>query len=273
MPLATYLLIGDKGLAKRSPWQVMWSVWTALFLREALARLFSKRGAWAWLLLEPVFHIAYLVIIFSAIRVKQIGGVEIGMWIAIGLLAYFMFDRTSTQTANAISANRALFSYRQVLPFDTMLVRAVLEALLMLMVAFVIFAVAALLGYIVWPQEPIEFVVAFLGLWLLAVGWGLVRVVLQDLVPELEMLLDFAMKPMYLISGVMFPLGSVPLPYRDWLLLNPVAHGVEASRDAFAATYHPVAGVSVVYLFLCALVLLFFGLALQRQFSTRLITQ
>ena len=76
-----YQLIGNSGLLNRSPWQVMWSVWTALFLREALARLFSSRGAWAWLLLEPIFHIAYLVIIFTMIRVHSVSGFDTGLWI------------------------------------------------------------------------------------------------------------------------------------------------------------------------------------------------
>ena len=52
-----------------------------------------------------------------------------GLWLAIGLtvdigmLAYFMFQRTATQVMNAISANQALFAYRQVKPADTVLVR------------------------------------------------------------------------------------------------------------------------------------------------------
>lgn len=272
MPRATSRLIGGNSLATRSPWQVMWSVWSALFLREALARLFSSRGAWAWLLLEPIFHIAYLVIIFTVIRIHSVSGFDTGLWIVVGLLAYFTFERASGQTANAINANKSLFSYRQVQPIDTMFVRAFLEVLLLSVVAIVIFSAAAMLGHDVLPHDPFELFVAIFGLWLLALGWGLVRAVLHDLVPELEIVLNFVMKPMYIISGVMVPLASIPLPYRDWLLYNPVAQGVEAARAGFSATYHPVSGLSVSFLFAFALVLFFMGLLLMRRFAVRLVT-
>jgi capsular polysaccharide transport system permease protein len=243
-----------------------------LFLREALTRLFASRGAWAWLVLEPVFHIAYLVVIFAVIRVRSVGGFDTTVWIVVGLLAYFVFERVSTQTTNAISGNRSLFAYRQVLPIDAMLTRAVLELVVLAVVAMVVFGAAALLGHNVLPSDPLEALTAIAALWLLAIGWGQMRAVFQDLVPEIEIVLNFVMKPMYLISGVIVPLASIPLPYRDWLMYNPVAQGIEATREAFAANYHAASGLSVPYLVSCTLVLLFVGMVLMRQFSARLVT-
>ena len=138
--------------------------------------------------------------------------------------------------------------------------------------AIVIFSAAAILGNDVLPHDPFELFIAIFGLWLLALGWGLVRAVLHDLVPELDIVLNFVMKPMYIISGVMVPLASIPLPYRDWLLYNPVAQGVEAARAGFSATYHPLPGLSVSYLFAFAMLLFFMGLLLMRRFAVRLVT-
>lgn len=250
----------------------MRSVWTALFLREALARLFSSRGAWAWLLLEPIFHIVYLVVIFTVIRVHSVSGFDTTVWITVGLLAYFTFERVSGQTSTAINANKSLFSYRQVRPIDAMFVRALLELVLLVCVALLLMCGGAMLGHDVLPSDPIEFVFAIFGLWTLAIGWGILRAVLHDLVPELEIVLNFVMKPMYIISGVMVPLVSIPLPYREWLLYNPVAQGIEAARASFSATYHPVQGLSVSYLFTFAAMLLFSGLLLMRRFAARLVT-
>ena len=47
----------------RSPLRVTVSVWKALFLREAAGRLFGERAGWFWLLLDPMFHVAYLMVI------------------------------------------------------------------------------------------------------------------------------------------------------------------------------------------------------------------
>jgi len=50
-------------MMSRSPWSITWSVWRAMFLREALYRLFHRRAAWRVLLLDPIGHIAFLMFI------------------------------------------------------------------------------------------------------------------------------------------------------------------------------------------------------------------
>jgi capsular polysaccharide transport system permease protein len=114
---------------------------------------------------------------------------------------------------------------------------------------------------------------AFTSLWLLGIGFGLVASVITELVPEAGRLIKLMMMPLYLLSGVMFPLAVVPPPYRDWLMLNPVAHGLEAARAAFASHYHVMPGVDLHYLHGFALACIFLGLALHRRFSSRLAAQ
>lgn len=253
--------------------RIIASVYSALFLREALTRISSSRAAWFWLLAEPVFHVAYMLFIFTVIRVRTVGGIDTAIWLMVGMLAFFMFRRTGTQVTNAISANLALFTYRQVKPVDTVLVRGSLEGVLMTVVTGILLAGAALFGHSVVPADPLTVLEAFLGLWLVGMGFGLVASVTNELVPELGRLINFVMMPLYLLSGVILPLSSVPLPYRDWLLLNPVAHGLEAARLGFSPYYHAVPGLSVSYLYGFALVSIFLGLALHRRFALRLVTQ
>lgn len=257
----------------RSPLSITLAVWHALLLRESLSRLFARRAAWVWLLLEPATHMAFMVFIFTAVRVSQVGGIQTALWVIVGFLGFFFFRRTGSQGANGISANRSLFAYRQVKPVDTVLVRALLEGLLMLMVSLMVLAFAALLRLQVLPSDPLAVMEAVFGLWLLGLGFGLVVSVVKELVPELDNLLDMIMTPLYLISGVILPLSAVPYPYREWLMYNPVAHGLEAARLGFAPYYHAVPELSLSYLYGCALVLLFFGLALHARFAQRLMTQ
>lgn len=257
----------------RSSLSITLAVWEALFLREALGRLFSGRASWFWLLGEPVFHVAYLVVIFTGIRVASVGGIDATIWIMAGMLAFFMFQRTGTQVMNAISANQALFAYRQVKPVDTVLVRGMLEGFLMAIIASILLVGAAFLGHSVLPVDPLAVLEGFFGLWLIGMGFGLVTSVASELVPELGRLIKLVMMPLYLLSGVMFPLSSVPLPYRDWLMFNPVAHGLEAVRLGFAPYYHAVPGLSIAYMYGFALVSVFLGLALHRRFALRLVTQ
>src|SRR5690606_11147558 len=107
----------------RSPRAVTLAVWRAIFLREALDRLFDMRAAWFWLLMEPVLHIAFITFIFTVIRTRTLGGIDVAVWIIVGMLAFFMFRRTAMQVMHAVDSNKPLFAYRQVKSFDTSIVR------------------------------------------------------------------------------------------------------------------------------------------------------
>lgn len=257
----------------RTPLAITLSVWKALFLREALSRAFTGRAAWFWLIAEPVLHVVFLMLIFATARIQSVGGIDMAIWLMVGLLAFFMFRRTGMQVMNAVDSNQALFAYRQVKPVDSALVRAGLEGFLMAIIIMILLSGAALSGLAVSAADPLGVINAFLGIWLFGLGFGLVMSVAIELVPELSRIIHLIMMPLYIISGVMFPISAVPQPYRDWLLLNPVAHGLEAARLGFSLHYHSVPELSVVYLHGFALVSVFLGLALYRQFGLRMVTQ
>jgi capsular polysaccharide transport system permease protein len=92
-------------------------------------------------------------------------------------------------------------------------------------------------------------------------------------VPESAKVLSMVMQPLYLLSGVMFPVAAIPPPYRDWLVLNPLVHGLDSLRLAFAPYYHEIPGVDMNYLHAWALGLLVLGLALQVVFAKRLVSE
>lgn len=234
--------------------------------------MFGRRAAALWLFLEPVASIAFVLLIYSVLRTRFIGGMDTLLWLSSGLLSFYLFRRTANQGAAAVGANRALYTYRQVKPADTVLSRCVLEGILMLVVAALVFAGLALLDVPLQLDDPLEVGAAMLGLWLLGVGWGLAVSVASELVPELGNLLKLLMMPIMLISGAILPLSSVPYPWREWLMYNPVAHGLEGVRAGISPYYHHVPELDVSYLLGCALVLVFLGLVLQRRFRSRLVS-
>ncbi len=255
----------------RPPMQVALSVWRALFLREAVSRLSASRTAWLWLLLEPMVHIGFLMFVFSVIRVRVVGGIETAVWLMVGMLAYFMFRRSAMQAMNAVKSNRALFNYRQVKPVDTVLVRAALEGFLMLIVSLMLLAVGLFIGLDIEFEAPVLAISVLLGLWLVGLGFGLITSVLTVLVEEMGNIVGLIMTPLYLASGVIFPISSAPQPYQSWLMYNPVAQGVEGMRCAFASYYHAAEGVSIAYIYEFALCSIAVGLLLHVRFRQRLI--
>ena len=249
------------------------AVWKALFLREAAVRTFGTRFAWVWLVLEPVASVLWLILIFTVVRVRHVGGIETALWISSGMLVFMTFRRTVTQVQNGVDANASLFAYRQVRPSDVVLVRAAVEGLSMLIISSLVFFIGALWGWMSWPSSPLAVLEAFFVAWLCGTGLGMIFGVLVKLVPETARIINFIMMPLMMISGVIFPLSAVQSPYLDWLLINPIAHAIEAARLGFSPYYHAANGIDLGYAYACALVLIFMGLALFRRFNQRMVMQ
>ncbi len=85
------------------------SVWLALLLREALTRLFNRRAARVWLLLEPAFHIGVMVFVFTVVRVRSIRGIDTVVWLVLGFLGFSCSAARPTSAATP-SARIALCS-------------------------------------------------------------------------------------------------------------------------------------------------------------------
>jgi len=255
----------------RSPLQVTLSVWKALFLREATVRLFAKRAGTVWLFAEPLVSVAVLMFIFSVMRVRSLGGIDIAVWIMVGMLGFFMFRRTAMIAMRAIQMNRPLFNYRQVKPVDAVLVRGVAEGVILLLVALMLLLGAGLIGINVLPSDPLLALSHILVLWFLAMGFGFITSVVVELIPELGEVLNLMMMPLFFLSGVIFPVSAVPTPYREWMLFNPIVHSVEGIRLGFASHYQPVSELDLWYPATIAFVMIFLGLVLHRRFASRLI--
>ncbi len=258
----------------RTPLQISVSVWRALILREMLQRFFSARGAWVWLMIEPLFHAAYLTLIYTVIRMHSVGGIDTVIWLLSGLMGYFLFSRTAAQVSGALAANHPLFSYRQVKPFDTVVARAVLEGILTIVITVAVFIGAALLGHDLLPEAPLVVLMAFGSAWLIGFGWGLIIAVIRALIPELGTLIDLLIqRPLYLISGVIMPLSALPTQIREVLMLNPLAHAFELIRQGISSHYYAAPEVDLAYPFTAALVLVFLGMLLMRRFAWKIVAK
>ena len=260
------------GRAVRSPWQVIWSVWNALFLREFMTRITQDRLAWFWLLFEPIAF----VLIFVAIRTvafgssRHIAGAEFVPWLLTGLLGFFLFRENMMRSIKAVETSRTLFSYRQVKPVDPVLVRCFLEGWIKTFILAGFIAAGALLGTELFPDNFMVALFAWCSLWLLGIGAALVFSALSALVNELGKIVQITSLPLLIISGVMFPVNFLPHDILALLLWNPILHAVEFLRVGFFEAYRPVQGLDLLYLWSWILGLLTLGLMLHIRFEKRL---
>lgn len=256
----------------RTPLQVSLSVWKALFLREAVNRLAAGRAAWVWLLLEPIAQVAFLMVLFSALRHRGASGPDFAMFLAVGVIGFQLFRNPAQRAMGAISSNAALFAYRQVRPVDAVLIRTILEGFLQLIVALALMLACGVLGFDVMPVDPLLLFLSAGVLWSLGTALGLILSVGGELVPEIAKVAQLAFTPLYFLSGVMFSPHIVPPALRDWLLVNPVVHGIEVMRVSYFDGYHQLPGIELQYPAAVALFLSLIGLALHVRYARKLVS-
>lgn len=256
----------------RTPWQVTRSVWYALFMREAIARTMADRMAWFWMIAEPVAMIAIMVMIRTVVlgRDSHIAGADFIPWLIVGLFGFHLFRENMMRSIGAVEANQALFGYRQVKPVDPVLVRCYLEGMLKTFIFLLFILAGILLELDLIPDEPLWALFDWFSLWALGLGVGLVLSALSNLVPEVGRIVRLVSLPLLIVSGVIFPLNFVPHELQQYLLLNPIVHGLESLRSSFFSQYQAVKGVELSYLWDWALSLITLGLMLHLKFEMRL---
>nr|WP_165662591.1 ABC transporter permease [Oceanimonas sp. MB9] len=259
-------------MPSRTPWQVTRSVWFAMFMREAVSRTMADRMGWFWMIFEPIAFITIMVLIRTQLRGtdRLIINADFIPWMVAGMLGFFLVREGLTRSHGAIDSVQALFAYRQVQPVDAVLVRTWVDGTLRTVV-FALFVTGGLLLELdIFPDNVILALLGWTSLWALALGFALVVSVTAHLVPEIGKIIKMLSLPLMIISGVILPLNSLPHSLLEYLMLNPIVHGLELLRASFFEHYHMVPGTSALYLWLWILGLNALGLLMHLRYKERL---
>jgi capsular polysaccharide transport system permease protein len=256
---------------QRSAWEIQRTVLFALLLRELKTRFGGRWLGAVWVLAEPLAHVLLVMLILGYWRHRLLPGLDYVMFLVTGLLPFFMFKSLALRLMEAIDANRGLFGYRQLRPMDALVSRAALEIGLYSLVYLAVLVLMAWFGLRVLPDRPLELIAVSTALLAGGFGTGLVLAVLTDDLPQARGLVRITFFPLYLVSGVVFPVNTLPSDVLPWLLWNPLLHALEVSRGYYFNAYQPLvqANASVVGAF--ALLTLGLGLSLYRVRRQRLI--
>ncbi|MGB5474422.1 MAG: ABC transporter permease [Gammaproteobacteria bacterium] len=255
----------------RNSWQVTLAVWHAIFMRETIVRVAGERLSWFWMLFEPVALIIIMVGVRAIVGAHiSFNGVEQVPWLVVGLLGFFLFRENLMRSLGAIDSNRALFAYRQVKPIDPVLVRFYVEGVLKTFVLLLFILGSLLQGLDLLPDKPMLAMFLWFSLWMLGVGAGLVVSALSTIIQEIGWITRILSFPLLLISGAIFPISHLPDNFRQLLMINPIAHGLELLRGAFFDSYRVIPEADVVYMWFWILGWVLMGLMLHIRYKYRL---
>ena len=244
----------------------------ALMLREMTARFGRKPGSYAWALLQPLAIIIVLAYGWSLLMRTPSLGTSFILYKATGLLILLVFRSIATTMGKALSFSRALLAYPGVTWIDALLGRFFLNALIGIIVTWVILTGIILYEDIRTVFDWPKILLAIALTCLLGFGIGVLNCYLFERFVIYENIWGILTAPLVLVSGVIIHYEQMPYQAQQILWYNPLLHLTGLLRDGIYPTYRPEY-ISLPFTLACALVPMVFGLLLVRRYHREIINR
>lgn len=258
-------------IPKQTPWEIQKSVVFAVFIRELNARFGRFTLGYLWALLEPLFFVMVLSFMRGRFTGAPMAGLPQVVFFASGVLPFLLFRNIAISSISSVEANHGLFNYQRVKASDVFAARFLLELLIIIVVSLLIFASLPFLGQSFRHNDTLQTLAVLTLLLLFTAGIGLIFSVLGPIWVEAKKVLPMILRPLMFISGIFFPINSIPPSVRDYFLWNPILHALELLRGA-AFVGHTSHEASWSYLFWSSSLTFALGLAIYRLYRVHILT-
>lgn len=240
-------------------------------LREMHTRFGKLNVGYIWAIVDPAAQVVMMTAVLGFAASMVMPGVAFPVFVATGILPYGMFRTIIAQNMAAVDANRGLFGYRQVKPFDTFVARTTLELVIHLITFLVLIGSIYWLGWDVRAHDPLMFILTALLLAIFSFSLSVLFTVLASFIRELKKIIPLALTPLFFLSGVFYPMKLIPEKYLPLLIWNPLLHFIELLRESYFESYPKSDQVSVLYTVFITLGTTFLALACYRANRLRLL--
>ncbi|WP_428311565.1 ABC transporter permease [Hydrocarboniphaga sp.] len=241
----------------------------AFLMREIRSRFGTQRGGYLWGFVEPAFQVIILTMLVRGIKGRfegKIYGEDLVFFFSLGVIPYQMFSHA--MSGSGIMAGSGLFNFRQIRPIDIGLVRGFIDFLTYGVIFALMLAISNWFGYDYTVDKPLEFLYCIFLLFWLAFSLGLFFDVMGSIFRQAKMVQQVFVRSMYLTSGVIYSIDSLPSVIKPYLLWNPMLHIIDEIRATCMEGY-PARG-DLNYAAACILLLMFMSLAFYRRNLYRL---
>lgn len=238
------------------------SVIHALMIQSILQHQRRSKLGYFWELFDPMMQIGIWFALFTLIRgPRVIYDMNLFLFLSTGIVSLFFFQKIAVEMP---SAGRRLAGYAQlpaVRQVDIMIAGGLLEAVLMTLVASILWGIIILGGFGFAPADPLGVITALACLGSLGFGFGWFNAAALVFVPVYAKFLTVLYRVLFFTSGAIFPLEHVPPEIFRYLQWNPVYQGVDLVRSAWSYT-HDTYTSSGSYVLIWAASFLLIGLLL-----------
>jgi capsular polysaccharide transport system permease protein len=209
----------------------------ALARREVQSRFGHIALGYAWTYVAPLVWIAATYFAFYLFGRTSPVYTDIITFIISGLIPYAAFRYVISAINRVPGTTRGLLIFPSVTVEHGVAAMALIEYVNV----FVIFAVIAVINYLVFGNgeldNPLVFVEGVTLAWGLGVSYGYLFIALGAINPTFHSIGPILLRPSYFISGVFFTANELPGRVLSLFALNPILHAVEIARSGMLFHY------------------------------------
>lgn len=239
----------------------------ALMYRELFTRFGHSRYGFIIALLEPIMHVTFFIVLLGYFRAGNLAIPNPFYFVAIPIITFTLFSNIISASFTAINTNMPLFYFRQVTSFWIVIARAILELSVICLAILIIWLTSLFFTDLYLSQQPYEALALFFSIWIMAIGIGLITSITNIFFDWLTTIIKYAMRVMYITSGIFFSPNFFSDDVQAILYLNPLLTVNEAIRKSFFPAYTsnpPVGNILPM-----ALLTLFIGLTVHTLYGRK----
>jgi capsular polysaccharide transport system permease protein len=192
------------------------------------------------------------------------------LFFASGLVPFMTFSYMSRWIMYGFVTNKPLLAFPIVTVTDVLFARAILEAIGSLLMVVSLCMILVFLEVDFTPYDVPQACYAWAASILFGLGMGMINAIIAMAFRGWLIGYVLVIVVLYVSSGILFMIDSVPDPYRYWLTFNPMLHAVSWMRSAYYPGYGAIT-LDKSYILGWALYSIFAGLLLERLIRGRLL--
>jgi len=230
----------------------------ALLFKEFRTKTSDGRLGLFWVVLEPITQIVVLGTLWYLAGRTEIAGVNVGVFLATGVLPYLIVRRSLQDIPASVGVNDSFYNYQQVKPIDAVIARFILDMLLVIVGGFLVFFLLAwFIGVWIELDNALPLIGIILATMAMSFGISLLLATYGYLYDGVLKAISTMSRPMMFVSGVFYTPNDLPSEARYALSWNPIIQINEYVRHyALGIRLFPEADFWYVLLWaLCALFL------------------
>jgi capsular polysaccharide transport system permease protein len=210
----------------------------ALMIQSILQHQRKSKLGYFWELFDPMMQIGIWFALFTLIRgPRVIYDMNLFLFLSTGIISLFFFLKIAREMPGAMPRFAGFARLPAVNQADTLIAGGLLEAVLMTLVASILWGIIILGGFGFAPAYPLGVTAALACLGFLGFGFGWFNATALVFVPVYGKFLKVLFRVLFFTSGALFPMEKLPPAIFRYVQWNPVYQGVDLVRSAWSYTY------------------------------------